>query len=460
MSSSSETILSISLLETHSPVGFAGFKGQTDFVYTGPKPGGTEIGHCIIHGLTNKPYLIKTGASLSLFHNSLKVPEKTRMFLGFLVTNYSRITGEPFYEEQVMQLKAILEKFLITVEGQHLNELVKTNQVITSRNLYHIVDYILTQITDPALKDVIGLSLLSDVTKGSLSQALSNEFQARQSSLDQLPAAIVISEQFEKGALLYGSYFISDAYGLDTFLLTPFVQAKREGALDWLEQGVNQLSQLLTLNPLTGLCSAILLRHIMGESADNGPDNMLIVENRGKMQVLNIDLTGFRYNRQRAFQDRFGWEETLILTDAQSLIDRLFHFSVFQSRFIKNSGEFSLDEAESLYNCLVDLLKTSLKPQVLTEIRAVRHWLASLDATVLEDFSKAFVQQVADSMSEQLRPSARIIDALIESNKGFIDKAIEVAKSIEQKQFEPDRFFSHRSLLEETPLAGQAMKPN
>lgn len=74
------------------------------------------------------------------------------------------------------------------------------------------------------------------------------------------------------------SRFNVEATPFDKFLLEPFLANKLENFSSktaWLEQCKNDLSA--KTSRLRGLGSAILIRHIMGESADLGLDNMLIV---------------------------------------------------------------------------------------------------------------------------------------------------------------------------------------
>lgn len=440
---SSEHLLSVSMLKTAHPVGFLGYAGFSDFNYTAPKQGGSEIGHRVVHRDTGIEYLVKSGSSLALFYlviKSAEQKEKVKMFFGFLVGNYSRITGHPVNPGHVERLSEIMVDFLATTNGQTLFQLIKSGQMITIHDIYQIVDYFLPQITEPSLREVLCLAVLADVTKGALSQAFSNAFQARQLGIDALPEPLIISEQLASGGLFLGSRFIFEAPGLDTFLLAPFIEAKQAQHGDWLAQGAERMQAQLTKNPLKGLSAAILLRQIMGENADIGPDNMIIVNLGGENLVLNIDLTGFRYNRENNFKDCLGWKETLQSSDADILIDRLFHPSVFQSRFIKNNDNFSPEEVNALYECLVRMLKIELKPQVVSEITAVRQWLTTLDAAVIDDYSAALVTQVAEAMSKPIRPSNESVAALVKSNQGFIGRAIQVAIG-DEKKIDPHRFF-------------------
>ncbi len=65
-----------------------------------------------------------------------------------------------------------------------------------------------------------------------------------------------------------------------------------------LSSGQQALSEALRQKGLDGLFISLLTRLTLGESSDLGPDNMLVVPGAdGRHQVVNIDVTGFRYDR-------------------------------------------------------------------------------------------------------------------------------------------------------------------
>ena len=113
----------------------------------------------------------------------------------------------------------------------------------------------------------------------------------------------------------------------------------------------------------------------MGESADNGPDNMLLTE----QGVVNIDLTGFRYEREKAFNTSLGWKETLTTTDESILLERLFDSSVFKSRYIDNSQNIEDNLKATIHQTIVEVLTEKVQPLVVEEIAQLRSWLAGLD---------------------------------------------------------------------------------
>lgn len=67
--------------------------------------------------------------------------------------------------------------------------------------------------------------------------------------------------------------------------------------------GKQALAETLSTKGLDGLFKSLLARLTLGESADLGPDNMLVVAaNDGRNKVVSIDVTGFRYEREDDFQ--------------------------------------------------------------------------------------------------------------------------------------------------------------
>lgn len=134
----------------------------------------------------------------------------------------------------------------------------------------------------------------------------------------------------------------------------------------WIANCAKDLSDHLNANPIFGLGAAILLRHILGESADLGPDNMLLTKvSTGGYQLTNIDLTGFRYTRQNEFEVknregqvteiRFGWKKTLEAAEnSETLLQRLFSPTVFNSRFVKYSEQYKVDSkrGDAVFNAI------------------------------------------------------------------------------------------------------------
>lgn len=197
--------------------------------------------------------------------------------------------------------------------------------------------------------------------------------------------------------------------------------------MQWLEACTHQLKERLQNQSLKGLCSSILIRHILGESADNGPDNMLLSD-KG---VINIDLTGFRYPRQNGFNGSLGWADTLAQNSSHELLERLFHDSVFKNRFVQDS---SLPTALKglVFQVIVDTLKTCVDDLVVDEVAELRTWLAEMNASLVNKSLEKACKKVYANLSQELRFSETHLDTLIAFNQQFITQAVEVAKQCQK----------------------------
>lgn len=431
--------LSLLILKTKNPVAFAGNQKVTDFEYTGPKPGGTDIGHMVREMQTGQEYLVKTGMTLGLFYQILQAQQlgndnMVAMFFGFLAGSYERIVNSMPDTNRREKLITCFKQYCETATGRKLLEKARTESFST-QDIYSLYSSFIIELAkndDPALRDVVCLPALGDIIKGAASQAFSNQFQSKALLPAEVPTAAIIMEKTpndEQAALLLASGFIENAIGFDGFLINPFLAAQQEGGDDWVDRGAKQLKSNLAEKPIHGLCAAILLRHIMGEKSDNSPDNMVLINTETERKLINIDLTGFRYDRQKTNKGGAGWEDTLLAQNKAELMEKLFHPTVFSDRFVKFCKALPEEKRPEIFNRILGLIKESVAPLIKSEIREVRNWLATLDADLMEYFVGKVTSDIVEEMNDRFKPSEDAITHLRQSNMHFISNAVVVAKA-------------------------------
>ena len=407
-------------------------KNSDDYPYLGEKPGGTDVGHLI--GYQGQTYIVKTGITLSLLgqafgHVVEGKKEKADKKLGtFILGSYTRIAGikdKVLIEQLKSQIITAFDNYLLSEHGQQLQAKVRGGHVLHTDDVYQIYLYLCTQ--NVVLKDVIGLPAFADVVSGCHSQQVNNVFQLTQNN--RVAQHLLLMLPNDQTGIFQGSNLL-DSRPFDKFLLEPFVKhpkSEHQTEEEWITQCQNELKENLKAISLKGLCSGILTRHVMGESADNGPDNMILSE----QVVINIDLTGFRYPRKDQFGDVLGWADTLTLNTADGLLERLFHPSVFKDRFVK---DLSLPEnlKTSIYLAIVTELKASVEHVVVKEVVALRQWLASLNPDLVNQNLARATQQVYGNLPVQIQFSSAHLGTLIAFNQQFITQAIEVANTFEK----------------------------
>ncbi len=73
-----------------------------------------------------------------------------------------------------------------------------------------------------------------------------------------------------------------------------------------LRSGKQALIDILRHSGLDGLFSSLLARLTLGEASDLGPDNMLVIPGEdARHKVISIDVTGFRYDREKGYSGKF-----------------------------------------------------------------------------------------------------------------------------------------------------------
>lgn len=436
---------------------------NSSFPSVGKKPGGSDTGG--LNRYQDFDYITKLGMNFSLLGQAVmkhlqnkedKVLQKFNIIVG---TNFNKFAAQGLskeaaealkikLKEEAKTLKSAFDAYLSSVEGKRLLE--KANRI----ELGEGVEFSPNEIYDcylelvkfyPKARDLIGLPALADITSGAFSQALNNELQSQIGIEGAEHKIFSLTGPDVAGSipmLLQGSRFLNSktARPFDKFLLQPFEMPKSEDESeeDYTNKCLQTVKEKLGQANLKGLCSAILFRLLMGESADNNPDNMLLTE-KG---IVNIDLTGFRYPRKdnKELKDRktgapfteYGWNAIFEEAAIEGLLTKLFDKSVFKERYITDDNSPVPKEIRgAVHQHIVEYLKEFTRSQVADEVAAVKQWFASLvskdgDIPLIEQLNKA-TQNVYESLPEELRPNRVHLDQLQEFQSGFIKTTAEAA---------------------------------
>jgi len=410
-------------------IGYAGGP-ESIYPYRGEKPGGTDVGHLV--DVNNETFIVKTGITLSLLAQAVEnvvagKREKADKYLGvFILGNYTRIAGVNDIElntELKTKILAAFDQYLQSEQGQALQAMVKKGHKINTHDVYQI--YLSLTQYDAALVDVLGLPAFADVVSGSHSQQFNNVFQLTQGN--DVAAHKLLMQPRNMPGIYQGSTLVSDSTPFDKFLLDAFLSTPKledQSVEDWTKQCKEELVARLKEQSLAGLCSGILTRHILGESADNGPDNMILT----KKGVVNIDLTGFRYPRKDEFRGALGWADTLAQNSADELLPRLFHETVFKNRFIQYSP--LADELKApAHQAIVVALQEAVQDVVVEEVAALRNWLASMNPELVNRNLAQATKDVHSNLGDSVKFSTANLEIITSFNQQFITQAVEVAKA-------------------------------
>ncbi|OGT46138.1 MAG: hypothetical protein A3E82_00540 [Gammaproteobacteria bacterium RIFCSPHIGHO2_12_FULL_38_11] len=450
-----------------------GYKGAPEsdqtLPYVGEKPGGSDVGHIVL--MNDGGYIVKTGVTLSLLGQALKKfvekrPDKERLYLSFIVGNFTRIVGDETADRQQLadklgqkhgktyenitqkeitelltsEILTTLNQFKETVAGKAILEKLNENTLNTNE-IYNIYHYIVTQ--NEILRDVIGLAAFADLVNGACGQFFNNDFQKRSTPSAMLDDHRLLLESNGSKATYMASRFNTTAEPFDKFLLEPFRTNKRdnfENTEAWIRQCQQDLSNKI-LN-IQGLCSAILIRHIMGESADLGPDNMLIALNNDIQHIINIDVTGFRYPRRNGFHDprknetRLGWEDTLKTDNPNDIMNFLFDKTVFSDRFVSDASDIDKTLKKNVIDAIMETLKSKIDPKnAYKEVLAVRQWLQQQSSEFVVSSLNNAITEAYNALNPIVKPQRYYLEKVLKYNERFIQDSIQVAKeSLELQQ--------------------------
>ncbi len=430
--------------------------------WTGKKPGGSDVGHLV--EIDTEPFIVKTGVSTSLLGQVLKhvskgEKEKEIKKLGFIAGDFFRIVGATWDENPVLrnvavergidtksvnfkkfvtdEVQSVFNQFKQTEEGIALIQKLAAKQELTTKDVQSIQLYLASH--SPILREVISVTTFSDIIKGACGQFFSNSFQETQAETPRsvLDEQRVLIESGEDPNIFMASRFNKQALAFDQFLLAPFIESADQCGEDkkvWIDECAKKLSQ--KLGTVQGLCSAIFIRHLMGEKGDLGPDNMLLIPTgKDSYSVMNIDVTGFRYARRQDYLEEgkppaLGWEGTLQITDSKQLAERLLNDTVFSNRFVKDSEKLpkGIDKIEVM-KAIVSILKDRVGNNAAQEIQAVREWLISQDSALASISLDKVIRNTHAKLKVGPRSfSKEALDALSNSNEKFLE-CIEAARN-------------------------------
>ena len=167
----------------------------------------------------------------------------------------------------------------------------------------------------------------------------------------------------------------------------------------------------------------------MGESADNGPDNMLLVDGK----VVNIDLTGCRYDRSENFTDKFsgktrqGWKTVFSPQNIKSFQDNLLSTEVFQDRYLKGLG--------AVHEAVISVIKEELGQDKSESARQnILAYISSLDPKLSAASVEIVTQQMQSSTPKDRWPDVDILKGVTKRAEGFFVEAIAYTNSLSSGQ--------------------------
>lgn len=419
--------------------------------------GGTDLG--MLGKVDGEEFLIKTGLGRGVLNQitnhflkgDMKRAEKKA---GFIVRDYIRMVGaNPDPDQQKPLQNALFDSlkiFFSSADGETILNKAKEKKIdISDVNKIH--SSLVAQ--NPNLRNVLSVPILMDVINGTTGQQLANDYQRTYLESHQIPN----SKLFLVGSNpLIGSQFLQDAVPFDKFLSKNFLpegktledvrhaselieKAGKGDAVDADELEASRQLLLIMTTPenlaagkarliaqlkeegLEGLFASILMRLTMGEKGDLGPDNMLVVKGKnGHNQVVNIDITGFRYDRENDFQLKpedkpaFGWKD--IIQNPDTAPEKLLDGSVFSGRYLVG--------IDAVQHAVADALREAVGDQAPVETKKVRDWYASLDSEASKSSLKDLAQNLSHSLDASVAPDDAQMHKAIARNCSFIDSAV------------------------------------
>ncbi|WP_057655151.1 hypothetical protein, partial [Xanthomonas axonopodis] len=310
---------------------------------------------------------------------------------------------------------------------------------------------------DPRLRNPLGIPVLFDVINVAAAQDLVNALQERHLSRQHIPDSSLLT--LPNNALI-ASRLIHDAEPLDTFLTKAFLppdislaQAKQSAArvesaaagsgvrADELAEdhallarindpvnlrtGKQALVDTLRHNGLDGLFASLLVRLTLGEASDLGPDNMLVIPGEdARHKVISIDVTGFRYDREKDAPAtsrepfRYGWGD-VIQTPARAL-EALLHASVMSSRYARG--------LEGVHAMVIEAIREALDGQATPEVEMVKQWYAALDVDSATASLRSLGDQLKGMSDAGWMPDAALVNQVLQRNSSFLGNVIEKAR--------------------------------
>jgi hypothetical protein len=412
--------------------------------------------------------------------DTLKSSSKWATLLGYIVGNYLRLTEpeapkneskqdkiarETAKKEKETKLKTDItesfSEFLNSEEGIEMldnimqtrinralsNDKTSVQQTLTVNEVYSLAEKLFQK--KPDLRDMFAYCAFTD-QMCAFGQQLNNIY------MQSIIPGITIADHHllvtrNRMGLYQISNIVPNAISLHEFLIEPFATEQKPGEDNeaWIARGCDTLVAKLKGKPIKGLCAGILFRHLMGESADLGMDNMLLIEREEHWELVNIDLTGPRLPRQNDFiiprstEVALGWENTLKAGDKNTLLQRLFDKSVFKPRGIedyaalqkilgkdKATPEFIKARNEDIFNAIVKTLQAHVTNEIEPEISSARNWLAQVDDNKIIDQIAAQINTVFSNLHSHLTFDPSRINSYLAFLAPFISKPCEIARSL------------------------------
>ncbi|MFI7000538.1 C2 family cysteine protease [Nocardia sp. NPDC050175] len=427
--------------------------------------GGSDVG--MIGRIGGEEHLVKTGISRSQLgqavdHYAHGRIDKANKLLGYIVNDSVRLTNSGEKAERKQALTDAFGDFIRTDKGQSLVSKAKTGEL----SIGDVSDIHATLAADLGLRTALGIPVVFDVINVAAAQHLVNAMQSTYLAAEHIPdsSLLVLPDN-----ILIGSRLIPDATPLDVFLTRHFLppdvsltDAKHAAALikeaaagtpvesDDLTRAQNIVSQIndpdnlrasqqaltatLREKGLDGLFAALLTRLTLGESADLGPDNMLVVRgDYDRNKVVNIDVTGFRYDRKNDFQadpqapPRHGWGKVFENPELAPTV--LLDNSVMSSRYAKG--------LDSVHTAIVDSIHEALHHNATPEAEAVRRWYAALD---LDTINTSLLSLSQELQSIPVAPDADAIDRVLNRNVSFLGDIVHASRNFDITKFLSKQF--------------------
>ncbi|AVS69213.1 type III secretion system effector protein [Paracidovorax avenae] len=454
----------LSFLSTHSTPGdvqaASGVSGN-GVVFSRSKKalGGSDVG--MIGKIDGEEHLVKTGISRSLLGQAVALCAKGQIAeankrLGYIVSAWDRLVeGGTTKGALERELTDAFHGFLQSGKGRKLAEKAKVDEL----DINDVSDIHASLVrADPTLRNPLGIPVIFDTINVAAAQDMVNALQGTYLAKHHIPDSSLLTVE---NNVLIASRLVSDATPLDVFLTQPFLpdgvslaDAKRAASLIKaaaagnragpdevaraqalvarindpanLHSGRRALSETLQQQGLDGLFMSLLTRLTLGESSDLGPDNMLVVPGAdGRHQVVNIDVTGFRYDREKdatsSSQDpvRHGWGK--VIENPGLALNVLLDRSVLNSRYAKG--------LDPVHEAVVDCLREVLHQNATPEAAAVKRWYAALDVGRSTASLLSLRHGLGHLSGCSWMPDADLVDRVLARNASFIDNIVQKSRT-------------------------------
>jgi len=431
--------------------------------YAGAKKGGTDVGH-IVQDQNGQETLIKTGITLSLLGQALRHAadgdhKKMEKKISFITGNYHRLTSEKDKSRKKNDKSTLLASFNNFLNSEQGTQMLSRTE-LGAKDVQEIFDFLCQD--NPKNKDIVGLPAMFDIFNGAATQKIVNDFFKLSKSHN--PSASIIQETEGKKALYFGSDMVQNAQPMEAYLLDVLDEAGAgyegirhvadsvekcqkkwsmacETSTPIAEEILSQVSSpknlsqaqkalLDKINNEEGftkkLLQSIMIRFMVGESADLGPDNMLVKDGT----PIDIDLTGYRYDRAKDFTDprskqtRKGWQTVLADSDGESLTRNLLSKDVFNTRYASGLPK-------AIPKMVSDAIAQSISPEEALKARdEVLEYFANLDIDVVKKEDLFTRTHMLYNMPSEKRPDMKQVDSVLSRNHNtFLEKIVEFSKN-------------------------------